>query len=84
MTKVYIVTEWVVSVDSELAPSYIVGVYSTVQLAQDALKATLCELVEVYPERAPFQPCSNTDDVCMTDAFGNHYHYNIIERTIDQ
>lgn len=84
MNKLFLVTEWVLNPDEKPAPSFVVGVYSTLQLAQDSLKAALAELVETYPDRAPFTPVADADDICLTDNQGTEYHYTIIQRTLDE
>ncbi len=83
MTKLFLVTEWVLNPIEKPTPSFVVGVYSTLQGAQDSLKAQLAELVESNPDRE-FSTVADAEDICVADNQGVLYHYNIIQRTLDE
>lgn len=84
-TKVYLVTEWVVSPQANDAqPSFVVGVFSSLQLAQDRLRDAMVELMEANADKGPFSPLQDAEDVCLVDNQQTQYHYNIIERTLDE
>lgn len=78
----YIVTSTEKAGD-QILETFVQGVYSTLELAQQKLQAAVVEDIECYPERAPFEQKEDSDDICIVDKDGGEYHYNIIQRSLD-
>lgn len=64
--------------------TFVQGVYSTLPLAQQKLQAAIVEDMECNPDAAPFAQQEGTDDICFVDQQGTEYHYNIVQRNLDE
>lgn len=70
--------------DQRRTDFYVLGVYSTLEGAQHKLKTTIEGDQECYNERGPFTLKDTVEDICYTDSHGGEYHYNILERFLDE
>lgn len=70
--------------DQKCKETYVLGVYSTLEAAQHKLQTAIQGDQECYEDRAPFTIKEGTGDICFTDNYGGEYHYNILERFLDE
>lgn len=64
--------------------TYILGVYSTLEGAQHKLQFAIQDDQTCNSDCGPFTLKDTAEDICFTDSYGKEYHYNILERFLDE